>query len=439
MRVLLVGGGGREHAVAAALLKSVSLELYAAMSNESPGIIDLSKDLLHCSETDIPRIVHWARDQRIDWAFIGPDDPIAMGISDELEKVGIPSVAPKKGPARLESSKLFTRQLMGKHQIPGQAEFHHFLDTGELTRFLGSSDKEFALKPVGLTGGKGVKVMGVHLATKEDAVEYGREIIEGQIGGAGGLILEERLLGEEFTLQCFVDGKTVVPMPAVQDFKRAFEGDQGPNTGGMGSYSQRDGLLPFLNQTDHEAAVAILRRLVDAVEAEGDKYKGILYGQFMLTAEGVKLIEINARLGDPEAINVIPLLQTDLADICTAIISGSLDSITVSFDKKATVCKYIVPPEYGLDPKVGVPLWVEADKIAALGAQVFFARVNREGNKLLTTTSRSVAILGVSESVSGAESMVEQALEHVQGDFYVRHDIGKLNSGHPRGAAPSAG
>ena len=268
--------------------------------------------------------------------------------------------------------------------------------------------------------------MGVHLTSRDEAIEYGSEIIDKGIGGTGGLILEDRVVGEEFTLQCFVDGNTVVPMPAVQDYKQAFEGNQGPNTGGMGSYSQEDGLLPFLNQTDHDIALDILRKLVDAVKVEGGEYKGILYGQFMVTPAGVKLVEINARLGDPEAINVIPLLQTDLADICKAIIEGCLDSMEIRFDKKATVCKYIVPPGYGVQPKVGVQLKVSTEEITSLGAQVFFARVNRAGDQLLTTTSRAVAVLGVSDSVRGAESMVERALEHVEGDFYVRHDVGRL-------------
>ena len=160
----------------------------------------------------------------------------------------------------------------------------------------------------------------------------------------------------------------------------------------------------------------------------GSEYKGILYGQFMLTPAGVKLVEINARFGDPEAINVLPLLRTDLADICMAIIEGCLNSVQVTFDKKATVCKYVVPPGYGVQPVVGLPLEVRSREITSLGAQVFFAKVDKDGNRLITTTSRSLAILGISESVSGAEKMVEQALEYVEGDFYVRHDIGRLDS-----------
>ena len=251
-------------------------------------------------------------------------------------------------------------------------------------------------------------------------------MIQQQTGGGGGVIVEERLVGEEFTLQCFVDGETVAPMPAVRDFKRAFEGDRGPNTGGMGSYSQADGLLPFLSQAGYDAALGIVQQVVHAVKKEGAEYRGILYGQFMLTPAGVKLVEFNARLGDPEAINVIPLLQTPLADICAAIMSGALDRLSIGFDARAAVCKYVVPPDYGLYPKVDVPLQVDADKIAALGARVFYARVNRDGERLLTTTSRAVAILGTGETIGQAEDMVEQALHHVHGDFYVRHDIGKL-------------
>ncbi len=427
MRVLLVGGGGREHAVAAALTRTPGLELFAAMGNESPGIADLSNDWLRCPETDIHRIAQWAREQRIDWAFIGPDDPIALGLCDELEKLGIASVGPRKAAARLESSKLFARRLMEKHDLPGRVEFHHFREAGQLTAFLASTGKDYALKPDGLTGGKGVKVMGVHLDSKAEAIAYGREMIQQATGGGGGVIVEERLIGEEFTLQCFVDGRTVAPMPAVRDFKRAFEGDLGPNTGGMGSYSQADGLLPFLSQADYDSALDIVRRVVQAVKEEGAEYKGVLYGQFMLTPAGVKVVEFNARLGDPEAINVIPLLQTNLADVCAAVMSGSLDKLNIGFDAKAAVCKYVVPPDYGTDPKVGVPLRVDSEKIAALGAQVYYARVNRDGGRLLTTTSRSLAILGTGETIPQAENVVEQALHHVHGDFYVRRDIGKLD------------
>ena len=426
MRVLLVGGGGREHALATALCKHAGLRLFTVMSNASPGIADLSEEWSPHEETDVPWIVEWARNKKIDWALVGLEDPLAVGLCDELEKVGIKSVGPKMAAAQLEASKLFTRQLMKKYDIPGQVTFQTFYDPKLLARFLQESDKEFALKPIGLTAGKGVKVMGVDLASVADAIAYGCEVIEKQIGGSPDVILEERLVGEEFTLQCFVDGSLVVPMPAVQDFKRALEGNQGPNTGGMGSYSQADGLLPFLNQSDYDAAVDILNRLIGALEQEGIEYKGILYGQFMVTTKGVKLVEVNSRFGDPEAINVIPLLQTDLAEICERIIDGTLNTVHISFDRKATVCKYIVPSGYGSQPKVGASIRVRTSEIESLGAYVFFAKVNRVADQLLTTSSRAVAILGVSDSVNSADSIVEQALQHVEGDFYVRHDIGRL-------------
>ena len=426
MRVLLVGGGGREHAIAIALCQHPGLELYSVMSNESPGIADLSRERCRHDESDIPWVVGWAKNHDIDWAFVGFEDPLALGMCDALENVGIATVGPNRAAAQLESSKLFTRQLMKKYSIPGQVNYHYFEDTNTLTQFLRSSTEEFALKPVGLTAGKGVKVMGIQITSLAEAIEYGCEVINQRIGGTTGIILEERLVGEEFTLQCFVDGNTVLPMPAVQDYKRALEGDKGPNTGGMGSYSQSDGLLPFLSQTDYDTATDILRKVVGALKAEGTQYRGILYGQFMVTPDGVQLVEINARFGDPEALNVIPLLQSDLVDICTSIIGGTLDSIHLSFDKKATVCKYIVPAGYGFKPEVGLPITVRTSQIASLGASVFFAKVDRVGEQLLTTSSRAVAILGTSETVSGAESIVEQALQYVEGEFDVRHDIGKI-------------
>ena len=424
MNVLLVGGGGREHAIAASLRKNPQTNLFTIMSNQSPGIIDLSDRWVQHAETDVGWIVKWATAQSIDLAMVGFEDPLGLGICDELDLAGIPSVGPRKQGARLETSKLYTRLLMEKYAVPGQVEFYHFTETDALRRFLLSSDKEFALKPIGLTAGKGVKVMGDQLASIGEAIRYGCEVIERGIGGSQGIILEERLIGDEFTLQCFVDGVTIAPMPAVQDFKRAFEGDQGPNTGGMGSYSQADGLLPFLIDADYSRALDILRGLLEAFRSEGEEYKGILYGQFMLTADGPKLVEVNARFGDPEAINVLPLMTSDVVGIYEAIINGSLDKTEVRFDRKATVCKYVVPPGYPSDPKQSI-LAVDELAIAKLGAAVFYAKVNRDGDRLVTTSSRSLAILGVGESLEEADRSAEQALGFVEGAHYVRHDIGK--------------
>jgi len=323
MKIMLVGGGGREHAIAQALRENPATELITIMSNASPGLIQLSHNWEHHHEMDLPWIVEFACRNKVDFAVVGFEDPLALGICDELEAVGVKCLGPNKAGAQLEASKIFARDLMRKHDIPGQVEYHLFEDTSVLAEFLQKTKKEFAIKPIGLSAGKGVKVMGDQLKTIDEAIEYGSAVISRKIGGTAAVLLEERLTGEEFTLQCFVDGKTVSPMPAVQDYKRAYEGNLGPNTGGMGSYSQPDGLLPFLNRTDYKNATEIIRRTVAALRKDGIIYKGILYGQFMMTEVGPKVIEFNARFGDPEAMNVLALLETDLVEVFQAIINRS--------------------------------------------------------------------------------------------------------------------
>jgi phosphoribosylamine--glycine ligase len=243
------------------------------------------------------------------------------------------------------------------------------------------------------------------------------------------VLIEEKMVGEEFTLQAFCDGKVAVPMPAVQDHKRAYEGDVGPNTGGMGSYSQADGLLPFLSSDDFENAVLTCQKIVEAMRREGHEYKGTLYGQFMLTPYGIKIIECNARFGDPEAMNVLPLLEADYLDICESIIDGTLAKKNINFAKKATVCKYVVPRGYGEKPIAGAEIIIDENGIAKTGAELFYASVNEEGGKVYTTTSRALALVGIANTIEKAEKIAERSLEFVKGeDIYVRHDIGKRES-----------
>ncbi|MDP2167188.1 MAG: phosphoribosylamine--glycine ligase [Thermodesulfovibrionales bacterium] len=424
MKALLVGGGAREHAIADALFRS-GAELIVAMYNQNPGILKISKEWLQCNETEINRIAHWACEKKADFAVIGLEDPLDAGISDELLKHGIPSVGPQKNAAKLEMSKLFTRNLMQKYNIPGQVQFHLVSEVDELKKIILASDEEFVLKPIGLTAGKGVKIMGEQLLTKEDAIKYGQLVIEQAIGKSNSIMLEEKLEGEEFTLQCFVDGTHVAPMPAVQDHKRAFAGDVGPNTGGMGSYSQADGLLPFLSAKEYRESLRIIEQVVLAVKREGYEYKGILYGQFMLTGRGLRVIEFNARFGDPECMNVLPLLKNNFIDVCWHIINGSLDKANIEFMKKATVCKYIVPKGYGVNPLIDKELMVDEAGVDNSGGRLYYAKINEKKGKLLTTKSRSIGILGIADTIEEAEIICENALSFVRGDFDVRHDIGK--------------
>ena len=425
-RILVVGGGAREHAIGEALCRRQDIDLLVISHNHNPGLVRLACKFERHEETDVEWIKEWARQCAVDFAVIGLEDPLDAGLPDALADVGVPTVGPCRRAAQLETSKLFTRDLMRRHDIPGQVEYHHITDISSLREFFLGCSRDYALKPMGLTAGKGVKVMGEHFSSVEEAIAYGETVIREGIGGTSGLIVEERIIGEEFTLQTFVDGETVLPMPLVQDFKRALEGDMGSNTGGMGSYSQPDGLLPFVTPREFADALEILRLVVRALRADGIRYRGILYGQFMVTDRGVKLIEMNARFGDPEAMNVLSLLENDFVDVCRAIIDGTLARVRLHFTRKATVCKYITPPKYGTDePQVGEPIKLDTPRIRSLGVRIFFAKVEQDGDVFFTTSSRSIALVGVGESVEEAEALVEQATQHVSGNCHIRHDIAK--------------
>ena len=423
MKVLVVGGGGREHAIVEALRRS-GAELYAAMANQNPGIRRSAKEVLLGDVTAVDRIAEWAKARGADLAVIGPEAPLAAGIADRLEATGIPTVGPNREAAQLETDKAFTRELMKEHRIPGLPQYWVFDDLGGFEEFVNDSDFEFVIKPLGLTGGKGVRVWGDHFSTKTEALAYGREILERKIGGVARFLVEEKLVGEEFSLQAFCDGHTVVPMPLAQDHKRAYEGDKGPNTGGMGSYSEADHLLPFVAKEEFEGAVATMQKTVAVMAARGSRFKGILYGGFMATSDGAKLLEFNVRFADPESMNVLPILEDDFLDACVRLTEGRLPH-SLKFARKATVCKYVVPMGYGSHPKAGEQLKVDADSIRQLGARLYYASVDEKGGHLYTTTSRSLAIVGIAGNLGEAESISEEALAFVAGSFYARRDIGK--------------
>ncbi len=422
MKVLAVGGGGREHAAVEALHRSGS-ELYCVMKNANPGIVARAEKHLLCDEKDIDKVVSFAKENGVELAFIGPEAPLGVGIVDALESAGIRCASPTKDAARIETSKSFMRELVEKHGIAGNLSFASFDNAEDAEAYLKGIDHEIVVKPVGLTGGKGVKVQGEHLHSFEETMEYIREIFDGNIGGAG-VILEERAVGEEFTQMVFSDGKHIVPMPLVQDHKRAYEGDVGPNTGGMGSYTDSDHLLPFVSEEDRKKALDIVQSIIDALAEEGCPYRGVMYGQFMLTVDGPKIIEINARFGDPEAMNVLTVLKSNFEDVCYRMATGTLDG-DAAFSDEATVCKYVVPKGYGVKSESGHEISVDEDAIRDCGAVAYYANVDMKDGKLVTGTSRSIGVVGVGSSIEEAERNCEKALEHVHCDaVFVRHDIG---------------
>jgi len=412
MKILVVGGGGREHAIAAALARNNETEIFSVMGNRNPGISCLARDVKLCRETDISRIVSYAQKNGVEYAFIGPEAPLEAGIVDQLESVGISCVGPTRAAARLETDKAFCRDMMELHRIDGCPKYRVFNNPEEAISFISDHDEDLAIKPIGLTGGKGVRILGEQI-DRAGAIAYVKSL-------SGGVVLEERLIGEEFTLQAFVDGTHLIPMPLVQDHKRAFDGDLGPNTGGMGSYSMPDHMLPFVSETDYQRALAIMQATVAAMERTGHPYKGILYGQFMNTASGPKVIEFNARFGDPEAMNVLSLLSSDLFEIVEKIITGSLSAADVCFEHAATVCKYIVPTGYPDSPAKGDPITIGSQT----GALLYYANVEEQEGKFSTLSSRTLAFVGIGSTLEEAEQHAELSASAVKGRVRYRRDIG---------------
>ena len=415
-RILLVGGGGREDAIARKIIASGSV-LYSFMKNRNPSIMRNSREFRIGSETEPAAIVKFAEEMKVDLAFIGPDPVLETSLAEDLMKAGINVASPSRSAARIETSKQFMRNLMTENEIPGNIQYRVFNSLEAVSQYLrGNPDVQFAVKPIGLTGGKGVKVMGIHLADTEQAVSYASSVIRND----GSVLLEERITGEEFSLQAFTDGKNVIPMPIVQDYKMAYEGDTGPNTGGMGSISDSNHLLPFIPSDSGEKALSILQKVVKAMDSSGNTFRGIMYGQFMNTQQGIKVVEINARFADPESINVLHIFEGDFARVLHGIADGDL-LYRPSFRNSATVLKYIVPVGYGTEPK---PSALKINASGEMQNSIYYAAVSGDLKSVDQTSSRSLALVGEGKTLNEAYDQSEAMISSISGNFYVRHDIG---------------
>ncbi len=419
MRILLVGNGAREHVIAETLRKNKETRLYSYLKSKNPGIISLSEGFETGNYNDLDRIKDYTRKIKPDFAFIGPEEPLSNGVVDLLKEINIDAIGPTKALAQLETSKSFARNLLRKYKIEGNPKFGIFnknnLDGAK--SFIDGLG-QCVIKPDGLTGGKGVKVQGDHFSTKKEAAEYCREVLQTH----QAVVVEEKFEGEEFSLQCLSDGRTVVATPPVQDHKRAFANDFGPNTGGMGSYSCEDHLLPFLKKKDVEEGLKITQKVAEAIHKEtGQFYRGIMYAGLIVTKDGIKLLEYNARFGDPEAMNVLPLMQTDFVEVCSAMANQQLHKIKISFEKKATVCKYLVPNGYPDNPIKNKK--IEIGKVHG-NARIYYASVDQREDGLYLTSSRAIACLGAADTLEKAEKIAEDAAHSIKGPVFHREDIG---------------
>ncbi len=419
-RILIVGSGAREHAIAVAFARSAQRpELICFSGAHNPGIAALCVQYGAGSTVDVAEVSSFAQKQKATMAFVGPEAPLAAGVADALWAAGVPVVGPTQSLARIESSKGFTRELLAKYGIEGNPFFQRFDSMEGVDVVLESYAGRHVIKDDGLAGGKGVKVCGDHLLTMAESLEFCRELVA--LGHP--FVVEEKVEGEEFSLMSFCDGKTLRHMPAVQDHKRAYVGDKGPNTGGMGTYTDANHSLPFLYEEDVAAAQRINEQVAAALAVEcSEPYRGILYGGFMVTRNGVKLIEYNARFGDPEALNLLTLLQTDFVEVCRAVVDGTLASTAVVFASKASVCKYVVPEGYPDAPRKGDVVILPTDPIDDV--TLFLGAVDSKEGELVATGSRTVAVVAIAETITAAEALCERAVRQIPGPFFHREDIG---------------
>ena len=415
--LLLIGSGAREVAIARKIKESSSSTLlYCIASTTNPQIKNLSKLYFEQSPSEVSSVLELIKNLSIDLAIIGPENPLEAGLVDALEKIGIPCVGPKRGVAKIETSKAFARNILDLCSPEMNPERKEFVTVDGVEDFLRHLNEEYVIKYDGLMGGKGVKISGEHLHSIEESLAYASSIVS----GGGTFLVEEKFLGEEFSLMSFCDGTTCAHMPIVQDHKRAFDGDVGPNTGGMGTYSFANHSLPFLSEKDVlEAQQTNERVALELYKQTGQRFRGILYGGFMLTKSGVKVIEYNARFGDPEAMNVLSILETDFLDICNAIVSGSIANLKISFKNEATVCKYAVPNGYPNNPSKNFEV-----KCNARENNLYLAAVQKTKGKIMATGSRTAAFVGINKEINVAEQIAEKGICEVKGKLFHRKDVG---------------
>ena len=418
MKVLIVGGGGREHAIAYCVAKSSKVEkMYCAPGNA--GIAELA-ECVPIGAMEFDKLVTFAKEKEIDLAIVGMDDPLVGGLIDEFEKAGIRAFGPRKNAAILEGSKAFSKDLMKKYDIP-TAAYENFDNADEALAYLETSKFPIVLKADGLALGKGVLICN----TLEEAKAGVKEIMLDKKFGASGntMVVEEFMTGREVSVLSFVDGKTIKTMTSAQDHKRAKDGDQGLNTGGMGTFSPS----PFYTkEVDEFCRKYVYQKTVDAMAAEGREFKGIIFFGLMLTEDGPKVLEYNARFGDPEAQVVLPRMKNDLIDVIEACIDGTLDQVDLQFEDNAAVCVVLASDGYPVAYEKGLPITGLDEFKKHEGYYCFHAGTKFDGDQIVTNGGRVLGVTAKGATLKEARANAYKATEWVKFDNkYMRHDIGK--------------
>ncbi len=418
MKVLIVGSGGREHAIAWSVAKSEKVDkIYCAPGNA--GIAEFA-ECVAIGAMEFDKLVAFAKEKEIDLTIIGMDDPLVGGVVDEFEKAGLRVFGPRKNAAILEGSKAFSKDLMKKYNIP-TAAYENFDNAEDALAYLETAKMPIVLKADGLALGKGVLICN----TLEEAKEGVRSImLDKQFGSAGNrMVIEEFMTGREVSVLSYVDGKTIKTMTSAQDHKRAKDGDQGLNTGGMGTFSPS----PFYTEeVDEFCQKYIYQATVDAMKAEGREFKGIIFFGLMLTADGPRVLEYNARFGDPETQVVLPRMKTDIIEVMEACIDGKLDEVELEFEDNAAVCVVLASDGYPVKYEKGFPIEGLEEFKKHEGYYCFHAGTKFDGDAIVTNGGRVLGVTAKGKDLKEARANAYAATEWVNfANKYKRNDIGK--------------
>ena len=418
MNVLLVGGGGREHAIAMGIAKSPKVtKLYCAPGNA--GIAALA-ECVNIGVMEFDKLLAFAKEKAIDFVIVAPDDPLAAGLVDVFEEAGIRTFGPRKNAAILEGSKAFSKDLMKKYNIP-TAAYENFDDAQAALDYLETAQFPIVLKADGLALGKGVLIC----MTKEEAIAGVKEIMQDKKFGTAGnrMVVEQFMTGREVSVLTFTDGKTIRVMTSAQDHKRAKDNDEGLNTGGMGTFSPS----PFYTDEIHEYCVKnIYQPTVDAMAKEGRTFQGVIFFGLMLTADGPKVLEYNARFGDPETQVVLPRMKNDLLEVMEACVDGTLDTVDLQFENNAAVCVVLASDGYPVSYEKGFEITGLENFDGKDDYFCFHAGSKFSDGKIVTNGGRVLGVTAKGENLKEARKKAYEATEWVNfANKYMRHDIGK--------------